>query len=185
MASFRWEPGMREGPELSSIIESPAQSTSIITARDDASVAPTSSWTPAWTWYGSGKQCPPDVSSDCPCLTNSECGFQCPQQWPDTSCVWKAVFENKNDWNEWKSGKYTPVTTGYVSKDTFELDCKKLCEAHDKCNSCQAFSLEEQAEQFICALFEEYIDGSTWESDCEADKADSKYYNTSCWNSKS
>ncbi len=43
---------------------------SIITARDDASVAPTSSWTPAWTWYGSGKQCPPDVSSDCPCLTD-------------------------------------------------------------------------------------------------------------------
>ncbi len=46
---------------------------SIITARDDASVAvqdPTSSWTPAWTWYGSGKQCPSDVSKDCPCLTD-------------------------------------------------------------------------------------------------------------------
>ncbi len=43
---------------------------SAITARDNASVAPTSSWTPAWTWYGSGKQCPPDVSSDCPCLTD-------------------------------------------------------------------------------------------------------------------
>ncbi|KAK0451458.1 hypothetical protein EV421DRAFT_1033458 [Armillaria borealis] len=113
---------------------------SIITARDDASVAPTSLWTPAWTWYGSGKQCPSDVSKDYPCLTDSECGFQCPQQWPDTSCVWKAVFENKNDWNGWKSGKYTPVTTGYVSKDTFELDCKKLCEAHDKCNSCQGKS---------------------------------------------
>ncbi|KAK0485008.1 hypothetical protein IW261DRAFT_872392 [Armillaria novae-zelandiae] len=112
---------------------------SIITSRDDAVAAqdPTSAWTPAWTWYGSGKQCPPDVSKDCPCLTDSECGFQCPEQWPDTSCVWKAVFKNKNDWNGWKSGKYTPVTTGYVSKDTFELDCKKLCEAHDKCNSCQ------------------------------------------------
>ncbi|SJL10020.1 uncharacterized protein ARMOST_13402 [Armillaria ostoyae] len=159
---------------------------SAITARDDASVGvqdPTSPWTPAWTWYGSGKQCPPDVSKDCPCLTDSECGFQCPQQWPDTSCVWKAVFENKNDWNGWKSGKYTPVTTGYVSKDTFELDCKKLCEAHDKCNSCQAFSLEEQAEQFICALFEEYIDSTTWENDCVADDINSKYYNTSCWSS--
>ncbi|KAK0194142.1 hypothetical protein F5146DRAFT_1119457 [Armillaria mellea] len=114
-----------------------------------------------------------------------ECGFQCPKQWPDTDCVWKAVFENKNDWNGWKSGKYTPVTTGYVSKDTFELDCKKLCEAHDKCNSCQAYSMEEQAEQFVCALFEEYIDSATWESDCVADDANSKYFNTSCWSSKS
>ncbi len=73
--------------------------------------------------------------------------------------MWNAVFENKNDWNGWKSDKYTPVTTGYVSKDTFELgkrvcygswdfrslllnpDCKKLCEAHDKCNSCQGTSI--------------------------------------------
>ncbi|PBL03210.1 hypothetical protein ARMGADRAFT_1069774 [Armillaria gallica] len=70
-------------------------------------------------------------------------------------------------------------------KNTFELDCKKLCEAHDKCNSCQAFSLEEQAEQFICALFEEYLDSTTREGDCEAEDGASKYYNTSCWNSKS
>merc|ERR1711998_505307 len=96
---------------------------SVITARDDAGQVavqdPTSPWTPVWSWYGSGKECPSDVPKDCPCLTDPECGFQCPQQWPDTDCVWKAVFENKNDWNGWKSGKYTPVTTGYVSKDAF------------------------------------------------------------------
>ncbi|KAK0501446.1 hypothetical protein EDD18DRAFT_1142860 [Armillaria luteobubalina] len=121
------------------------------------------SWTPSWTWAGSGKQCPSD----------SECGFKCPQQWPTTG------------WSGWKSGKYTPVTTGYVSKDTFELDCKNLCLAHEKCNSCQAFSIEEAAEEFICALFEELIDTSTWEEDCDDNKDGKKYYEASCWNSQS
>ncbi len=72
------------------------------------------------------------------------------------------MFENKSDWKDWKSGKYTPITIGYVNKDTFELgkcissdanlrlrltrrynlDCKNLCEAHEKCYSCQgAFKL--------------------------------------------
>ncbi|KAK0205130.1 hypothetical protein DFS33DRAFT_735409 [Desarmillaria ectypa] len=142
-------------------------------------------WKPTWTWPGSGKQCPSDVKKDCPCLTDSECGFKCPQQWPDTKTVWEPVFENKNDWSGWKSGKYTPVTTGYVPKDTFELDCKNLCLANEKCNSCQAFSLEEAAEEFICALFEEIIDMSTWEEDCDDDKNGKKYYDTSCWNSHS
>ncbi|KAK0469451.1 uncharacterized protein EV420DRAFT_1633871 [Desarmillaria tabescens] len=113
---------------------------------------------------------------------HSQCGFKCPQQWPDTESTWEPVFENKSDWSGWKSGKYTPVTTGYVSKDTFELDCKNICLAHEKCSSCQAFSLEEAAEEFICALFEEIIDISTWEDDCDDDKSGEKYYDTSCWN---
>ncbi|KAK0500077.1 hypothetical protein EDD18DRAFT_1148343 [Armillaria luteobubalina] len=167
---------------------------SIVTTRDDSSdpavspqipTTPAFRISPAWIWLGSGKECPSDVSQDCPCLTDPQCGFQCPEHWPDNDCVWKAVFENKNDWSGWKSDKYTPVTTGYVSKDTFEQDCKTLCEAHEQCNSCQAFSLEEQAEQFICALYEEYIDSKTWESDSDADKADSEYFNASCWSSKS
>ncbi|KAK0489083.1 hypothetical protein IW261DRAFT_1640650 [Armillaria novae-zelandiae] len=143
------------------------------------------SWTPSWTWPGSGKQCPSNVKKDCPCLTDSECGFKCPQQWPATNNSWDAVFENKSDWNGWKSGKYTPVTTGYVSKDTFEIDCKNLCLAHEKCNSCQAFSIEEAAEEFICTLFEELIDVSTWEEDCDDNKDGKKYYDASCWNSQS
>ncbi|KAK0205124.1 hypothetical protein DFS33DRAFT_1325742, partial [Desarmillaria ectypa] len=162
----------------------PAFSSVITTSDPSVAVQNDGSWTPTWTWYGNGKECPTDVSKDCPCLTDSVCGFECPQQWPDASWVWKAVFENKNDWSGWKSGKYTPVTTGYVSKDTFELDCKNLCEAHQKCNSCQAFSLEEEAEQFVCALFEEIIEGATWEDDCEVDKIDSEYFNTSCWSSQ-
>ncbi|KAK0217769.1 hypothetical protein IW262DRAFT_1091406 [Armillaria fumosa] len=99
------------------------------------------SWTPSWTWPGNGKQCPSNVKTDCPCLTDSECGFKCPQQWPVTDNTWDVVFENKSDWSGWKSGKYTPVTTGYVSKDTFEIDCKNLCLAHEKCNSCQGMFL--------------------------------------------
>ncbi|KAK0476698.1 hypothetical protein IW261DRAFT_325065 [Armillaria novae-zelandiae] len=99
-------------------------------------------WKPTWTWPGSGKQCPSDVHKDCPCLKDSECGFKCPQQWPVTNCTWEPVFENKSGWKDWKSGKYTPITVGYVNKDTFELDCKNLCEAHEKCYSCQgAFTL--------------------------------------------
>ncbi|KAK0500070.1 hypothetical protein EDD18DRAFT_1329245 [Armillaria luteobubalina] len=133
-------------------------------------------WKPTWTFPGSGKQCPSDVKKDCPCLTDSECRFQCPKKWPDTDCTWDTVFENKSNWSGWKLGKYTLVTTGYVSKDTFELDYKNLCSAHEKCTSCQvllAFSVEEAAEEFICALFEELIDTSTWEEDCNDDK-DSK-----------
>ncbi|PBK76105.1 hypothetical protein ARMSODRAFT_1000341 [Armillaria solidipes] len=143
-----------------------------------------SAWKPTWTWPGSGKQCPSDVHKDCPCLKDSECGFKCPQQWPVTNCTWEPVFENKSDWKDWKSGKYTPITVGYVNKDTFELDCKNLCEAHEKCYSCQVFSREKE-EQSICALYGKTIDVATWKVDFEEDHKDHKdHYSTSCWNAQ-
>ncbi|KAK0469348.1 uncharacterized protein EV420DRAFT_26079 [Desarmillaria tabescens] len=143
-----------------------------------------SAWKPTWTWSGSGKQCPSDVHKDCPCLMDSECGFKCPQQWPVTNCTWEPVFENKSDWKEWKSGKYIPITTGYVNKATSELDCKTLCEAHEKCYSCQVFSPEKK-EQSICALYGESVDIATWKADYEAGHSDhNDHYDTSCWNAR-
>ncbi|KAK0488203.1 hypothetical protein EDD18DRAFT_1423754 [Armillaria luteobubalina] len=63
------------------------------------------------------------------------------------------------------------------------VDCKDLCLAHDNCNSCQVYTLEEAAEQFICALFEEIVDITTWEDDCEDDWVDDwVYYSSSYWN---
>ncbi|KAK0460107.1 uncharacterized protein EV420DRAFT_251641 [Desarmillaria tabescens] len=102
----------------------------------------------------------------------------------DKECTWEPVFEHKNDWNGWKKGKYTPYNTGYVKKESFEIDCKERCKEHDKCKSCQVYSLEEAAEEFICELFEEIVDILTWEDDCDDDyKHDGKkYYDSSCWN---
>ncbi|KAK0194196.1 hypothetical protein F5146DRAFT_1034663 [Armillaria mellea] len=120
-------------------------------------------WKPTWTWPGSGKQCPSDVHKDCPCLKDSECGFKCPQQWPVTNCTWEPVFENKTGWKDWKSGKYTPITVGYVNKDTFEL----------------AFSREKE-EQSVCALYGKTIDIATWKVDFEEDHKDHKDHYTSC-----
>ncbi|KAK0200842.1 hypothetical protein DFS33DRAFT_1277206 [Desarmillaria ectypa] len=82
-----------------------------------------------------------------------------------------------------KQGKYTPIDTKKCDKDTFEIDCKKFCVDHDKCNSCQVYSLEEAAEEFICEIFEEIIDILTWEDGCDKDYKDGKkYYDSSCWN---
>ncbi len=74
---------------------------------------------------------------------------------------------------------------------TIHADCKDLCLAHDKFNSCQGvypkfslfdhsltrgfrpvYTLEGSAEQFIWALFEEIVDSTTWEYDCEDDWVD-------------
>ncbi|KAK0437916.1 uncharacterized protein EV420DRAFT_154870 [Desarmillaria tabescens] len=110
-------------------------------------------------------------------------------------CTWEPVFEHKNDFKGWNKGKYTPYDHKDVKKDTYEIDCKDLCEKDDRCNSCQAYSKEENEEKFICELFEEIIDILTWEDDCDEDKDDKhgkkddkdrkdrhKYYDTSCWN---
>ncbi|KAK0437915.1 uncharacterized protein EV420DRAFT_1753327 [Desarmillaria tabescens] len=117
-------------------------------------------------------------------------------------CTWEPVFEHKKDFRGWNKGKYTPYDHKDVKKDSYEIDCKNLCEKDDKCNSCQAYSKEEDEEKFICELFEEIIDILTWEGDCDDDKDgkdgkkdekdgkkddkdrkdDHKYYDTSCWN---
>ncbi|KAK0437927.1 uncharacterized protein EV420DRAFT_1753339 [Desarmillaria tabescens] len=124
-------------------------------------------------------------------------------------CTWEPVFEHKKDFRGWNKGKYTPYDHKDVKKDSYEIDCKNLCEKDDKCNSCQAYSKEENEEKFICELFEEIIDILTWEDDCDDDKDrkddrkndggskdfgkdgkkddkdrkdDHKYYDTSCWN---
>ncbi|KAK0435553.1 hypothetical protein EV421DRAFT_1908625 [Armillaria borealis] len=111
------------------------------------------------------------------------CGFKCPSQWPYNKCQWEPVFVDRYDWKGWKPGKRDPFSCGYVDKVTYEIDCKDLCLAHDNCNSCQVYTLEEAAEQFICALFEEIVDITTWEDDCEDDWVDDwVYYSTSYWN---
>ncbi|KAK0212185.1 hypothetical protein DFS33DRAFT_1482136 [Desarmillaria ectypa] len=92
-------------------------------------------------------------------------------------CTWEPVFEHKNDFKGWNKGKYTPYDHKDVKKESYEIDCKDLCEKDDKCNSCQAYSKEETEEKFICELFEEIIDILTWEDDCDDDKdgKDGKY----------
>ncbi|KAK0212190.1 hypothetical protein DFS33DRAFT_1279808 [Desarmillaria ectypa] len=107
-------------------------------------------------------------------------------------CTWQPVFEHKKDFKGWNQEKYTPYDHKDVKKDTYEIDCKDLCEKDDKCNSCQVYSEEEIEEKFICELFEEIIDILTWEDDCYDDKHDEKdgkdgkdgkkYYDTSFWN---
>ncbi|KAK0204140.1 hypothetical protein DFS33DRAFT_1337166 [Desarmillaria ectypa] len=89
-------------------------------------------------------------------------------------CTWEPVFEHKKDFKGWNKGKYTPYDHKDVKKDSYEIDCKNLCEKDDKCNSCQAYSKEESEDKFICELFEEIIDILTWEDDCDDDK-DGKY----------
>ncbi|KAK0221187.1 hypothetical protein EDD85DRAFT_960355 [Armillaria nabsnona] len=140
-------------------------------------------WKPSWTWPGTDKHCPKDVPEHCPCLDDPVCGFKCPSQWPYNKCQWEPVFVDRYDWKGWKPGKRDPFSCGYVDKVTYEIDCKDLCLAHDNCNSCQVYTLEEAAEQFICALFEEIVDITTWEDDCEDDWVDDwVYYSTSYWN---
>ncbi|KAK0459224.1 uncharacterized protein EV420DRAFT_1763662 [Desarmillaria tabescens] len=125
-------------------------------------------------------------------------------------CTWEPVFEHKNDFKGWNKGKYTPYDHKDVKKNSYEIDCKNLCEKDDKCNSCQAYSKDESDDKFICELFEEIIDILTWEEDCDDDKDHKKdgkdhkkdgkdekkdgkkddkgrkdghkYYDTSCWN---
>ncbi|KAK0448984.1 uncharacterized protein EV420DRAFT_836921 [Desarmillaria tabescens] len=140
-------------------------------------------WKPSWTWPGTDKHCPTDVPEYCPCLDDPVCGFECPSQWPYNKCTWEPVFVDRYDWKGWKPGKRDPFSCGYVDKVTYEIDCKDLCLAHDNCNSCQVYTLEEAAEQFICALFEEIVDITTWEDDCEDDWVDDwVYYSSSYWN---
>ncbi|KAK0212209.1 hypothetical protein DFS33DRAFT_1279940 [Desarmillaria ectypa] len=104
-------------------------------------------------------------------------------------CSWQPVFEHKKDFKGWNQGKYTPYDHKDVKKDTYEIDCKNLCEKDNKCNSCQVYSEEESGEKFICELFEEIINILTWEDDCYDDKHDEKdgkdgkkYYDSSFWN---
>ncbi|PBK93692.1 hypothetical protein ARMGADRAFT_1012511 [Armillaria gallica] len=47
--------------------------------------------------------------------------------------------------------------TRYVDKVTYKIDCAWST----ICNSCQVYTLEEAAEQFICALFEDIADIAT------------------------
>ncbi|KAK0485000.1 hypothetical protein IW261DRAFT_1669575 [Armillaria novae-zelandiae] len=126
-------------------------------------------WTPGWSWPGTSDTCHPSIPENCPCLTKPVCGsdglIKCPEPTCDYSEYnWHPIYENWNGWNGWKK---TPYSTGYVNKDTYEIDCKNLCNANEGCNSCQVYTLEEAAEVFICALFEEILDLSTWEDDCD------------------
>ncbi|PBK89016.1 hypothetical protein ARMGADRAFT_1015704 [Armillaria gallica] len=151
-----------------------------VEARDYGTYAP---WRPSWTWPGPDKHCPYDAPIDCPCLSNPTCGFECPHYWPEPGCTWDTVFDYTDSWKGWKPGKHDPFSCGYVDKENYEIDCKNLCSAHKDCHSCQVYTLEETADQYICALFEEIIEILTWEDYCEDDWVDgNKYYNTSYWN---
>ncbi|KAK0459354.1 uncharacterized protein EV420DRAFT_1539753 [Desarmillaria tabescens] len=97
-------------------------------------------------------------------------------------CTWEPVFEHKKDFRGWNKGKYTHYDHNGCQEDTYEIDCKSLCEKDDKCNSCRVYSEEEIEEKIICELFENTIDILTWEDNCDEDKDDKKYYDSSCWN---
>ncbi|KAK0222647.1 hypothetical protein EDD85DRAFT_982602 [Armillaria nabsnona] len=139
-----------------------AESTTIQGRNYNGSYAP---WKPSWTWPGTDKHCPKDVPEYCPCLDDlrtARVWIQVPlpmavQQMSMGACVRRQV--------------------------TYEINCKDLCLAHDNCNSCQVYTLEEAAEQFVCALFEEIVDITTWEDDCEDDWVDDwVYYSSLYWN---
>ncbi|KAK0469347.1 uncharacterized protein EV420DRAFT_1472594 [Desarmillaria tabescens] len=85
-------------------------------------------------------------------------------------------FGDHKDDRGWKNGKYTPYSTGFIKKDTFEIDCKKHgCKDDYKCHTCQIYSEEEEAEEFI-KYYDDKYDGK------HDDKYGRKYYDSSCWN---
>ncbi|KAG7451484.1 uncharacterized protein BT62DRAFT_927200 [Guyanagaster necrorhizus] len=60
-------------------------------------------------------------------------------------------------------------------------ECKKLCEAHGTCNSCQSASNFSASSRLSVHCLREYIESAMWEDDYEADDIDYTF----CWNSQS
>ncbi|PBK62497.1 hypothetical protein ARMSODRAFT_1024904 [Armillaria solidipes] len=164
-------------PGLSGTITArqPVEGNTTIQGRNyDGSYAP---WKPSWTWPGTDKHCPTDVPEYCPCLDDPVCGFKCPSQWPYNKCQWEPVFVDRYDWKGWKPGKRDPFSCGYVDKTarTFAWPMTTATLA----KSIPSRKLRNSSS----ALFEEIVDITTWEDDCEDDWVDDwVYYSTSYWN---
>ncbi|KAK0448980.1 uncharacterized protein EV420DRAFT_1483390 [Desarmillaria tabescens] len=89
-------------------------------------------------------------------------------------CTWEPVFVDRYDWKGWKPGKRDPFSCGYVDKVTYEIGPllgPRQLQLLPR-SFVLIYTLEEAAEQFICALFEEAADITTWEDDCEDDWVD-------------